>query len=86
MKVLIVNPVWSFQNYPPLNLVELASYLIDNGFENTKILDLNFEIKNKFKVDNLIEESRKKILKEKPDVVCITCNAVQFPFVCELSR
>ncbi|MDD4166040.1 MAG: radical SAM protein [Endomicrobiaceae bacterium] len=86
MKVLIVNPVWSFQNYPPLNLVELASYLIGNGFKNTKILDLNFEIKNKFKVDNLIEESRKKILKEKPDAVCITCNAVQFPFVCELSR
>jgi len=85
LKVLLVNPIWSFQNYPPLNLVELASFLIHNGFKNTKIIDLNFEIKNKFR-DNLIAGSVKKILKKKPDIICITCNAVQFPFVCELSK
>lgn len=86
MKVLIVNPIWSFQNYPPLNLVELASYLIENGFKNTKILDLNFDLKNKFNIDNLVFKSTDKILKQKPDIICITCNAVQFPFVCELSK
>lgn len=86
MKVLIVNPIWSFQNYSPLNLVELASYLIQNSFKNTKILDLNFEIKNKFNIDNLVFASTQKILKQTPDIICITCNAVQFPFVCELSK
>lgn len=86
MKVLIVNPIWSFHNYPPLNLVELASYLIQNGFKNTKILDLNFELTDKFNTDNLVFKSAEKILKQKPDIICITCNAVQFPFVCELSK
>ncbi|MFA6914060.1 MAG: radical SAM protein [Endomicrobiia bacterium] len=86
MKILLINPVWSFQNYPPINLTELASYIIINGFKNTKILDLNFEIKNKFNTENIIENCTQKIVLKKPDVVAITCNAVQFPFVCELSK
>ena len=45
IKILLVNPLWSFHNYPPLNLIELATYLIKNGFKHTKILDLNYKIK-----------------------------------------
>lgn len=86
MKILIVNPIWSFHNYPPVNLVELASYLIQGGFKNTKILDLNFDFTDKLNIENPVIESAKKILKQKPDIICITCNAVQFPFVCELSK
>ena len=85
MKIVIVNPLWSFVNYPPVNLAELAAYLIKNGFKNTTITDLNFEIKNKFEIDGILEKSLKMILKQKPQAVCITCNAVQMPFVCELS-
>jgi radical SAM superfamily enzyme YgiQ (UPF0313 family) len=85
LKIVIVNPLWSFINYPPVNIAELAGYLIKNGLKNTKITDLNFEIKNKFQVGNLIAVSVKKILQQHPDAICISCNAVQFPFVCELS-
>lgn len=85
-KILLINPLWSFQNYPPLNLVELATYVINAGFKETKILDLNFEIKNKLSNTNVINYSVKKILSKKPDIVAITCNSVQFPFVCELSK
>ncbi|MDD3922745.1 MAG: cobalamin-dependent protein, partial [Endomicrobiaceae bacterium] len=86
MKILLINPIWSFQNYPPINLTELASYIIVNGFKNTKIIDLNFEIKNKFNTENIVGICSRKILLKKPDVIAITCNAVQFPFVCELSK
>ncbi|MGE4384641.1 MAG: radical SAM protein [Endomicrobiaceae bacterium] len=86
MKIVIVNPLWSFQNYPPINLTELASYLIVNGFKNTKILDLNFETKNKFHIERIIETCAEKILSTAPDAIAVTCNAVQFPFVCELSK
>ena len=86
IKILLVNPLWSFHNYPPLNLVELATYLMKNGFKNTKILDLNFKIKNKLTNKDFIADSTKRILSKNPDVVAITCNAVQFPFVCELSK
>lgn len=85
-KILIINPLWSFHNYPPLNLVELATYLISNNIKNIKILDLNFEIKNKLTNKDVISYSVKKVLSKKPDIVAITCNAVQFPFVCELSK
>lgn len=85
-KVILVNPLWSFNNYPPLNLAELATYLIKNNIKNTQILDLNFEIKNKLTNKDVISDSTKKILSKKPDIVAITCNAVQFPFVCELSK
>ncbi len=72
-------------NYPPVNLSELAGYLIEKGFKNTKIIDLNFEIKNKFDVANIVNIGFNILFKKKPDVICITCNALQFPFVCELS-
>lgn len=85
-KILLINPLWSFHNYPALNLVELATYLINNKFKNTKILDLNYEIKNKLTSKDFIADGIKKILLKKPDIVAITCNAVQFPFVCELSK
>ena len=85
-KILMVNPLWSFNNYPALNLVELATYLISNNFINTQILDLNFEIKNKLTIKDAVSYSVKRILLKKPDIVAITCNAVQFPFVCELSK
>lgn len=86
MKIVLVNPLWSFQNYPPVNLTELASYLIVKGFKNTKILDLNFEIKNKFHTEKIIELCAEKILRLNPAAAAVTCNAVQFPFVCELSK
>lgn len=86
IKILLVNPLWSFHNYPPLNLIELATYLIKNGFKHTKILDLNYKIKNKLTNKDFIADSIKRILSKEPDIVAITCNAVQFPFVCELSK
>ncbi len=85
-KVLLVNPLWSFHNYPPLNLIELATYLIKNNLKNTKILDLNSKIKNKLTNKDFISDGTKRILSKNPDIVAITCNAVQFPFVCELSK
>jgi len=86
MNIIIVNPLWSFQNYPPLNLVELATHLINKKIKNIKILDLNYEIKNKLTNKNIIKDSVEKILLKKPTIVCFTCNAIQFPFVCELSK
>ena len=64
-KILLINPLWSFHNYPALNLVELATYLINNKFKNTKILDLNYEIKNKLTSKDFIADGIKKILLKK---------------------
>lgn len=79
MKIVLVRPKYkSHIITPPLGIGYLSSYLRKNGIE-VKIIDAlkeNLELKSVVKI----------ILKEKPDVVGITCLTAFYIEVCKLSR
>jgi radical SAM superfamily enzyme YgiQ (UPF0313 family) len=85
MKLLLINPPWSLHAQAPLNLAELAAYLMGKG-HCVEILDLNYELSQLAGITskNLISESLNIINAYKFDMIGITSNIVQFPVAKEL--
>ena len=87
MKILLINPPWSLSAAAPINLAELAAYVIAKGY-STEILDLNYEISKltakKSNSKKLMEESLSLISRYSFDLIGITSNIVQFPVAKEL--
>jgi len=86
MKVLLVNPLWSFKNILPINLVELAGYVRENSQFNISIIDLNYELKKYFLSDNIIDKAVSIVNSQKPDIIGLTCNTIHVPFCAELCK
>jgi len=85
MKILIINPLWTFKNIIPTNLAEVAAFLVKNKY-NVDICDLNFELSPKQKIINNLKNSLKIVKNYHPDLIAITSNAVQLPFAIEFSK
>lgn len=86
MKIVLVNPLWSFKNILPLNLAELAGYIRKNGHPDISIVDLNYELKGHLILDHIIEKAVEIVLARKPDVIGLTCNTIHVPFWAEFCR
>lgn len=86
MKIVIVNPLWSFRNRPPINLAELAGYIREYGHFNVSIVDLNYELKKYIILDNMIEKAVEIVRAQKPDIIGLTCNTIHVPFCVEFCR
>lgn len=86
MKILLVNPLWTRSLILPLNLAELAGYLMANGYPDVLILDLNVALFSENNPYLFINKAVELILKSKPDVIGITCNTLHVPFCSELCQ
>ena len=85
MKVILVNPLWTWSNVVPLNLAELAGYIRNSGWQDIEIVDLNCELKGELEED-IIGKAVRIITLRRPDVIGITCNTIHLPFCAEFCR
>jgi len=86
MRTVLVNPLWTKAAILPTNLAELAGYIRANGFSDTTIIDLNYELRGAAQPESLVEKAVDAVASMKPDVIGVTCNTVHVPFVAELCR
>ncbi|MDP8260000.1 MAG: radical SAM protein [Candidatus Gygaella obscura] len=85
MKIVLVNPIWSFENILSVNLTELAAYIREKGFSDISIIDFNFELRPFIGREDMLDRAVEILSCYKPDVIGITCNAIHVPFSVELS-
>jgi anaerobic magnesium-protoporphyrin IX monomethyl ester cyclase len=86
MKISLVYPPWQFYSPSklyPLGISYLASYLIQNGYDEVELMDLNYLITEPKKV---IKEAIKYVERSQPDIVGLTCWTVHLPFCIEFVR
>lgn len=86
MTVTLINPPWQFYSPSklyPLGMSYLASQLIQSGYNNIDILDLNFELSD---TRDVLKKSVKIIENINSEVIGITCWTVHLPFCIEFVR
>jgi anaerobic magnesium-protoporphyrin IX monomethyl ester cyclase len=86
MKIVLVNPLWSFRNELPINLAELAGYIREYGDFHVSLIDLNHELKKYINSDNIIEKAVEIVKAQNPDIIGITCNTIHVPFCVEFCK
>ena len=83
MKVTLVYPPWQFYSPSklyPMGVGYLAAELLRAGFENTEIVDLNYEISD---TQDVFKKALDLVEKRNPDILGITCWTVHLPFCLE---
>lgn len=83
MKVTLIYPPWQFYSPSklyPMGVCYLAARLIQRGFENVDIVDLNCEISD---THDVFKNALEAVEKKNPDILGITCWTVHLPFCLE---
>ncbi len=86
MNVTLINPPWQFYTPSklfPLGVSYLASNLIQNGFDDVRIVDLNLEL---IEPTGIFKRSVELVEKTEPQVLGITCWTVHLLFCLEFVR
>lgn len=86
MKVVLVNPIWTFENVLATNLAELAGFLRSRGFGDVSIVDLNFELRPVLDPHSIVSNAVDLVGRRNPDIVGISCNTIHLPFCAEFCR
>lgn len=83
MKITLVYPPWQFycpSKLYPLGIGYLVAQLLRAGFNDTEIVDLNYEISD---TRDVFKQALNLVEKRNPDIIGITCWTVHLPFCLE---
>ena len=86
MNITLINPPWQFytpSKLYPLGVSYLASNLIQNGFDDVRIVDLNLELTEP---TSIFKRSVELVERTEPQVLGITCWTVHLLFCLEFVR
>lgn len=83
MHISLVYPPWQFYSPSklyPMGVSYLAAQLLRAGFNETDIVDLNYEISD---TRDVFKQALDRVEKSSPDIIGITCWTVHLPFCLE---
>lgn len=86
MKIILLNPLWSFKKYLPLNLTELAGYIRHYSHHTVSIIDLNYELQEYMLLDDMMDRAVEIVHSQDPDIIGLSCNTIHVPFCVEFCK
>jgi len=85
LKIVLVHPLWSLENFVSLSLAELAAFVRREGFDDIRIIDLNHDLFLR-PITSHLSSAIGLIREQNPDIVGIHCNNVHVPWAVKLCR